>query len=71
MTDASRQYPVQRSDDEWRETFAVMVDPLQALTRAVLPQMIARKAGKILLMGSASALRADTTTCAPRACRNL
>ncbi|MFT3800535.1 MAG: SDR family oxidoreductase [Burkholderiaceae bacterium] len=44
-------------DDEWRDAFATMVDPLQELTRAVLPQMIARKAGKILVMGSASALR--------------
>lgn len=48
---------VDASDDEWREAFATMVDPLHELARAVLPQMIARKAGKILLMGSASALR--------------
>jgi len=45
------------SDIEWRETFAVLVDPLPRLVRAVLPQMIERHAGKILLMGSASALR--------------
>jgi 2-keto-3-deoxy-L-fuconate dehydrogenase len=45
------------SDVEWRETFVALVDPLQRLVRAVLPQMIARRAGKILLMGSASALR--------------
>jgi 2-keto-3-deoxy-L-fuconate dehydrogenase len=45
------------TDDEWRHTFAAMVDPLPRLCRAVLPQMTARRAGKILLMGSASALR--------------
>lgn len=45
------------SDVEWRETFAVLVDPLPRLLRAVLPQMIERHAGKILVMGSASALR--------------
>jgi len=44
-------------DDEWRDTFAVLVDPLPRLCRAVLPQMMARRAGRILLMGSASALR--------------
>jgi 2-keto-3-deoxy-L-fuconate dehydrogenase len=44
-------------DDEWRAAFAAMVDPLPRLARAVLPAMIARRAGKILVMGSASALR--------------
>ena len=42
---------------EWREVFATLVDPLPHLCRAVLPAMIARRAGKILVMGSASALR--------------
>lgn len=44
-------------DEEWRHAFAHMVDPLPRLLRAVLPQMIERRAGKILLVGSASALR--------------
>jgi len=44
-------------DGEWSATFQAMVDPLPRLCRAVLPQMIERKSGKILLMGSASALR--------------
>ena len=43
-------------DSEWEEIFKVLVDPLPRLVRAVLPQMMARKAGKILVMGSASAL---------------
>lgn len=45
------------SEDEWREVFATLVDPLPRLCRAVLPSMIARRAGKIVVMGSASALR--------------
>ncbi|MEM8532475.1 MAG: SDR family oxidoreductase [Chloroflexota bacterium] len=44
-------------DEEWRSVFAHLVDPLPRLFRAVLPQMIERQSGKILLMGSASALR--------------
>ena len=45
------------SQEEWRNTFAALVDPLPRLFGAVLPSMIERRAGKILLMGSASALR--------------
>ena len=44
-------------EDEWRAVFATLVDPLPRLCRAVLPQMVARGAGKIVVMGSASALR--------------
>ncbi len=54
---AARKPAVEGSDDDWRHAFAHMVDPLPRLVRAVLPQMIARGQGKILLMGSASALR--------------
>ena len=45
------------TDSEWRDTFAALVDPLPRLFRTVLPQMIERRSGKILLIGSASALR--------------
>lgn len=45
------------SDEEWNDTFAALVHPLPRLFRAVLPAMIARRLGKILVMGSASALR--------------
>lgn len=45
------------SQDEWNEVFAALVHPLPHLFQAVLPSMIARRAGKILVMGSASALR--------------
>ncbi len=56
-------------DEEWRTVFAHLVDPLPRLVRAVLPQMIERKAGKIVVMGSASALRGMprySTYCAAR-----
>ena len=45
------------TDSEWASTFAALVDPLPRLFRAALPQMIERRSGKILVMGSASALR--------------
>jgi 2-keto-3-deoxy-L-fuconate dehydrogenase len=45
------------SEAEWREVFAALVDPLPRLVQAVLPQMLERGAGRILVMGSASALR--------------
>ncbi len=45
------------TEDEWREVFAALVDPLPRLVRAATPDMVARRAGKILVMGSASALR--------------
>lgn len=45
------------TDGEWRDVFAALVDPLPRLMRAAAPAMIARRAGKILVMGSAAALR--------------
>ncbi len=45
------------SDEEWNDTFSALVHPLPRLFRAVLPSMIGRRSGKILVMGSASALR--------------
>ena len=45
------------TDQEWLAVFASMVTPLQQLVRAALPDMKARHSGKIVLMGSAAALR--------------
>ncbi len=45
------------SEEEWAESFATLVHPLARLFRAVLPAMMERHEGRILVMGSASALR--------------
>ena len=42
---------------EWRAAFAWLVDPLPRFLQAFAPAMVARGQGKILLLGSASALR--------------
>jgi 2-keto-3-deoxy-L-fuconate dehydrogenase len=44
-------------DAEWRDVFAALVDPLPRLLRAALPGWRARGGGRLLVMGSASALR--------------
>jgi 2-keto-3-deoxy-L-fuconate dehydrogenase len=54
---APRTEATQVTDDEWTSIFAALVDPLPRLICAVLPAMIAQRSGKILVMGSASALR--------------
>lgn len=43
--------------NEWLAAFAALVDPLPRLVRAALPAMVARRSGKFLVIGSASALR--------------
>jgi 2-keto-3-deoxy-L-fuconate dehydrogenase len=48
---------VEVGEDEWRAVFAALVDPLPRLVRAAAPAMIARRSGKVLVVGSASALR--------------
>lgn len=45
------------TEDEWQAVFDTMVHPLPRMVRAVLPQMQARGRGKVVVMGSASALR--------------
>ena len=54
---APRTTAAEATDAEWRHVFENLVDPLPRLVRAVLPQMIERRAGKVLLLGSAAALR--------------
>jgi 2-keto-3-deoxy-L-fuconate dehydrogenase len=50
--------PVTQIDEvEWQQVFDTMVHPLPRLVRAVVPGMKARGGGKIVVMGSASALR--------------
>lgn len=57
------------ADDDWRTPFALLVDPLHWFTQAVLPQMIERQAGKIVVYGSATALRGLKTVAAYSAAR--
>ena len=45
------------TDSEWHEVFEALVHPLPRLARAVLPQMISRAFGKIIVIGSAAALK--------------
>jgi NAD(P)-dependent dehydrogenase (short-subunit alcohol dehydrogenase family) len=50
------------TDAEWRNVFAHLVDPMPRLVSAVLPQMLERRSGRILVMGSAAALRGQKRT---------
>jgi 2-keto-3-deoxy-L-fuconate dehydrogenase len=59
----------QLNDDDWATTFDRMVHPLHRLTRAVLPQMQERKSGKIIVYGSATALKGLKTVAAYSAAR--
>ena len=45
------------TDTEMLEMFERLVFPLHRLTRAVLPQMLGRRSGKIIVVGSATGLR--------------
>jgi NAD(P)-dependent dehydrogenase (short-subunit alcohol dehydrogenase family) len=51
-------YAVKVSDERWNRLFDAMVHPLHRLVRAALPDMMARKAGKIIVVGSATGLKA-------------
>jgi 2-keto-3-deoxy-L-fuconate dehydrogenase len=54
---APRTSATQVIDAEWRAVFAALVDPLPRLVAAAVPAMVARGSGKVIVMGSASALR--------------
>lgn len=56
-------------DADWARAFDMMVHPLHRLTRAVLPQMLARERGKVVVYGSASALKGMRTLAAYSAAR--
>ena len=56
-------------DESWHCAFDMMVHPLHRLCRAVLPQMIERGRGKIVVYGSATALTGLKTVTAYSAAR--
>lgn len=56
-------------ESEWEQVFATMVHPLPRLVRAAVPGMKARGGGKIIVMGSASALRGMKRTASYSAAR--
>lgn len=60
---------VDTTDDAFAEMFDVMVHPLHRLVRAFSPGMIERGRGKIVVIGSASALRGMANWCAYSAAR--
>jgi len=45
-------------DDTWNQAFDIMVHPLHRLCRAFLPDMYQRKAGKVVVYGSATGVKA-------------
>jgi 2-keto-3-deoxy-L-fuconate dehydrogenase len=61
---------VDLDDEDWHITFAMMVHPLHKLTQAVLPQMLKRQKGKVVVYGSAVALRGLKTVAAYSAARS-
>lgn len=57
------------SEQLWQTMFDTMVHPMYRLVHAVLPQMRARRSGKIVVMGSANALRGTNNRSAYSAAR--
>jgi 2-keto-3-deoxy-L-fuconate dehydrogenase len=51
-------------DATFRAMYEAIVYPLHRLVRAVLPQMIERRRGKIIVIGSASGLKGMANYCA-------
>lgn len=66
--------PVQNiQNDDWNRLFDSLVHPLMFLVRAVTPQMLARKSGKIIAVTSAAPLKGianNAAYCAARGAQN-
>ena len=55
--------PVEKvGEEEWHDVFEHLVHPIPRLAAAVLPQMLERGSGVILVLGSAAALRGQKRT---------
>ena len=61
--------PTDTTDERWLAMFDVLVHPTMRFVRAVLPQMIERRAGKIIVVTSAAPLRATPQSDAYSAAR--
>jgi len=65
-----RRCPVQEvSEEAWQDMFAALVHPTMRFIKAVLPQMIERREGKIIVVTSAAPLRAIASAAAYTAAR--
>ena len=66
--------PVQNiQNDDWNKLFDALVHPLMFLVRAVAPQMLGRKSGKIIAVTSAAPLKGianNAAYCAARGAQN-
>ncbi len=69
-TPADADYAVKVSDERWNLLFDRLVHPLHRLVRAALPAMMARRSGKILVVGSATGLKAAPGTAPYSAARS-
>lgn len=67
---ADADYAVKISDERWNRLFDAMVHPLHRLVRAALPAMMDRRAGKIIVVGSATGLKAAPGTAPYSAARS-
>jgi NAD(P)-dependent dehydrogenase (short-subunit alcohol dehydrogenase family) len=54
-----RKQVIETTDEAWKAMFDTMVHPMHWIVRAALPQMLKRKKGKVVVVGSASGLRAQ------------
>ena len=67
---ADADYATRVSDERWERLFDAMVHPLHRLVRAALPAMMERRAGKIIVVGSATGLKAAPGTAPYSAARS-
>jgi 2-keto-3-deoxy-L-fuconate dehydrogenase len=61
--------PTETTDERWLAMFDTLVHPTMRFVRAVLPQMIERRAGKVIVVTSAAPLRATPQSDAYSAAR--
>ncbi len=57
------------AEEDWLQTFELLVHPLHRLVKHALPPMIERRKGKIIVIGSATPLRPMGRLCAYSAAR--